>query len=484
MSINIIDKKFNKRKKKKRNEMDLEDYAKKNNLNLDFSFSFGNSPEKAKKLDYFSNSYGSPKFDDSDSNINMMKQNSSSTNNTSIDDENKEKEKKEKKEKLKTKNKFENNFSNEVKEFNLDNNFYNNINNNKNDLYAYSNPNFSNFPKINKKLFTGIKEYYTDIDEKNINNINNIDKNHAKIIMGNYRNYQNALFCNYISNMNFMNMKIYNYNYNIYKLSLNACLQNIKEIEKNLEKTKTDIKNLESTTLQEMILLSQTDKLIPYFTKKTNIPNLESNNIKNSTILKHPYFYQNHNEEIEVNFILYLIEGLFLEENLIKDYILVSLLDRDGYVSLIQLEKHPQISKFKISLERLNEVFKEHRQNEVTETVETFDEILIRNKDWKNIKKKGKLLPSDKIKQNLLNEIGIIKHNKMKKLMGKKSELTQIQDKLYFRYHVLTQNVKQIQSHFSTINNFYNCQTSNFIFNNNNYNIYNNYNGNQRKTDY
>ena len=481
MSINIIDKKFNKRKKKKRNEMDLEDYAKKNNLNLDFSFSFGNSPEKAKKLDYFSNSYGSPKFDDSDSNINLMKQNSSSTNNTSIDDENKEKEKKEKK---KTKNKFENNFSNEVKEFNLNNNFYNNINNNKNDLYAYSNPNFSNFPKINKKLFTGIKEYYTDIDEKNINNINNIDKNHAKIIMGNYRNYQNALFCNYISNMNFMNMKIYNYNYNIYKLSLNACLQNIKEIEKNLEKTKTEIKNLESTTLQEMFLLSQTEKLIPYFTKKTNIPNLESNNIKNSTILKHPYFYQNHNEEIEVNFILYLIEGLFLEENLIKDYILVSLLDRDGYVSLIQLEKHPQISKFKISLERLNEVFKEHRQNEVTETVETFDEILIRNKDWKNIKKKGKLLPSDKIKQNLLNEMGIIKHNKMKKLMGKKSELTQIQDKLYFRYHVLTQNVKQIQSHFSTINNFYNCQTSNFIFNNNNYNIYNNYNGNQRKTDY
>ena len=481
MSINIIDKKFNKRKKKKRNEMDLEDYAKKNNLNLDFSFSFGNSPEKAKKLDYFSNSYGSPKFDNSDSNINLMKQNSSSTNNTSIDDENKEKEKKEKQ---KTRNKFENNFSNEVKEFNLDNNFYNNINNNKNDLYAYSNPNFSNFPKINKKLFTGIKEYYTDIDEKNINNINNIDKNHAKIIMGNYRNYQNALFCNYISNMNFMNMKIYNYNYNIYKLSLNACLQNIKEIEKNLEKTKTEIKNLESTTLQEMILLSQTEKLIPYFTKKTNIPNLESNNIKNSTILKHPYFYQNHNEEIEVNFILYLIEGLFLEENLIKDYILVSLLDRDGYVSLIQLEKHPQISKFKISLERLNEVFKEHRQNEVTETVETFDEILIRNKDWKNIKKKGKLLPSDKIKQNLLNEMGIIKHNKMKKLMGKKSELTQIQDKLYFRYHVLTQNVKQIQSHFSTINNFYNCQTSNFIFNNNNYNIYNNYNGNQRKTDY
>ena len=33
MSINIIDKKFNKRKKKKRNEMDLEDYIKKNQVN-------------------------------------------------------------------------------------------------------------------------------------------------------------------------------------------------------------------------------------------------------------------------------------------------------------------------------------------------------------------------------------------------------------------------------------------------------------------
>ena len=318
-----------------------------------------------------------------------------------------------------------------------------------------------------------MKEYYTKIEEKNINNI---DKNHAKIIMGNFRNYQNALFCNYISNMNFMNMKIYNYNFNIYKLNLKTCLQNIKEIEKNIETTLNQINSLENTTLEDMILSAQHDKLISYLKKMTNIPNLESNNIKQSTILKHPHFYQDHNEEIQVNFILNFIEGLFLEENLIKDYILVKLLNRDGYVSLNQLETHPQLVKSKISLEHLNKVFKEHRQNEVTETVETFDEILIRNKDWKNIKRKGKLVP-DKIKQNLLNEMGIVKHNEMKKLMGKKSELAQIQDKLYFRYHVLTQNVKQIQSHFNRVNNFYNCQTNNFIFNNNN--IYNNYNYNQ-----
>ena len=477
MSINIIDKKFNKRKKKKRNEMDLEDYLKKNNMHLDFSFEYGNSPEKRKKLDSYSNSHGSPKFEDSDSNNNLVKQNSYSTNNTSIDDENKEKDKKEKQ---KIKNKFENDFTNEVKEFNLNNNFYinNNINNvnnnNKNDFYIYSNQYYySNFPRINKRFLTGVKEYYTDIDEKNINNI---DKNHAKIIMGNFRNYQNALFCNYMSNMNFMNMKIYNYNFNIYKLNLKTCLQNIKEIEKNIETTLNQINSLENTTLEDMILSAQHDKLISYLKKMTNIPNLESNNIKQSTILKHPHFYQDHNEEIQVNFILNFIEGLFLEENLIKDYILVKLLNRDGYVSLNQLETHPQLVKSKISLEHLNKVFKEHRQNEVTETVETFDEILIRNKDWKNIKRKGKLVP-DKIKQNLLNEMGIVKHNEMKKLMGKKSELAQIQDKLYFRYHVLTQNVKQIQSHFNRVNNFYNCQTNNFIFNNNN--IYNNYNYNQ-----
>ena len=105
MSINIIDKKFNKRKKKKRNEMDLEDYLKKNNMHLDFSFEYGNSPEKRKKLDSYSNSHGSPKFEDSDSNNNLVKQNSYSTNNTSIDDENKEKDKKDKQ---KIKNKFEN----------------------------------------------------------------------------------------------------------------------------------------------------------------------------------------------------------------------------------------------------------------------------------------------------------------------------------------------------------------------------------------
>ena len=66
--------------------------------------------------------------------------------------------------------------------------------------------------------------------------------------------------------------------------------------------------------------------------------------------------------------------------------------------------------------------------------------------------------------------------------MGKKSELAQMQDRLYFGYHVMTQRAKQLQSHFNTINNIYNYQNNNFIFKNNN--IYNNYNNNQYRFGY
>ena len=205
--------------------------------------------------------------------------------------------------------------------------------------------------------------------------------------------------------------------------------------------------------------------------KKTNISNIVINNIKFCTQLKHPYFYTNHNEEIRVKFILYLVEGLFFEENLVQDYTLINLLDRDGYASLTQLEKHPQLIYSKINLDSLKPVFLEHRQNEVTETVETFDDILIRNKEWKSIKKKGKL-DTKKIEQNLLNEVGKIKLAKIQNLIGRKSELVQIQDKLYFHYHVMTQRIKQFQSHFNMINNIYSYQTNNFIFKSNN--VYNN----------
>ena len=70
--------------------------------------------------------------------------------------------------------------------------------------------------------------------------------------------------------------------------------------------------------------------------------------------------------------------------------------------------------------------------------------------------------------------------------MGRKSELVQIQDKLYFHYHVMTQRNKQFQSHFNTINNIYNNQINNFISKNNS--VYNNnymfFNNNPKKFGY
>ena len=466
MSMNKIDKKFNKRKNRKKKEMFLEDYAKENNINLNLSINYGSSPEKTNKSDTQSNSQDSNKFDDYDinknklrTNLNLKKYNSASTNNSSTDDDIKEKDKCENKfEKVHMKNVI-NPLDNRVKEFQLNDKTYDH----NNEYYIYSTLNNA---KINKRLFNGVKQYYTNIGENNNNNFINIDNSQAKIYI---RNYQNACLNNYL---NTMNMKIYCYNDYIYKYNLNNCLQKIKEIEKTLDTLKSQITLLENQTLHDMILSSQMTNLINYIKKKTNISNIDNNNIKFCNQPEHPYFYTNHNEEIRVKFILYLIEGLFFEEHLTHDYTLLNLLDRDGYASLTKLEKHPQLVYSKISIDSLKPVFLEHRQNEVTETVETFDDILIRNKDWKNIKRKGKL-ETRKIEQNLLNEMGKIKLAKIQNLMGRKSELIQIQDKLYFRYHVMTQQIKQFQSHFNKINNFYNYQ-ANIFKNNNVYNVYNN----------
>ena len=465
MSMNKIDKKFNKRKNRKKKEMFLEDYAKENNINLNLSINYGSSPEKTNKSDTQSNSQDSNKFDDYDinknklrTNLNLKKYNSASTNNSSTDDDIKEKDKCENKfEKVHMKNVI-NPLDNRVKEFQLNDKSYDY----NNEYYIYSTLNNA---KNNKRLFNGVKQYYTNIGENN-NNFINIDNSQAKIYI---RNYQNACLNNYL---NTMNMKIYCYNDYIYKYNLNNCLQKIKENEKTLDTLKSQITLLENQTLHDMILSSQMTNLINYIKKKTNISNIDNNNIKFCNQPEHPYFYTNHNEEIRVKFILYLIEGLFFEEHLTHDYTLLNLLDRDGYASLTKLEKHPQLVYSKISIDSLKPVFLEHRQNEVTETVETFDDILIRNKDWKNIKRKGKL-ETRKIEQNLLNEMGKIKLAKIQNLMGRKSELIQIQDKLYFRYHVMTQQIKQFQSHFNKINNFYNYQ-ANIFKNNNVYNVYNN----------
>ena len=481
MSINIIDKKNNKRKKKKRNEMPLEEYVEKNHLNLNLSINYENSPEKEIKSDTNSNSNESPKFEKyyinksySRLNPKLMKQNSNSTNNSSTDDDIKEKDKdfiNNKFEKAFMQTKISNNINKGIKEYKQNNN--NNYNNN---CYTYPNQNVVN---MNKNLYIGVKEYYTNIDENNNNNLNRIDKAHANIYIN---NYQNIMMNNYLTNMN---LKYY-ICINSYKCNITFYSQKIKEIEKNLEETKKEIKLMENTTLSSMLMENQRNKLIDYIKKKINITTSDNNDIKFCQNLNHPYYYTNHDEEIRVKKVLFLIEGLFLEDHLKKNYFLIQYLNRDGYATLTQLEKCLQKIELEVDYDFLKKVFMEHRQNEVTETVETFDDILIRNKDWKNIRKRNQL-DYKKIEQNLLNEVGQLKIMKIKNLIGKKSELVQIKDRLCFQYHVNIQRLKECQANFNINNNniynIYNNLNNYFYFKNNN--IYNNnYTCNQKRFNY
>jgi hypothetical protein len=291
-------------------------------------------------------------------------------------------------------------------------------------------------------------------------------------------------------------MKLSNYLF-ITKQNLNYIAQRLAEINKKIDDAQKELKEFENQTALSMILSNQRNNLINYMKKKANISEIENNDIKFCTNLKHPYYYPDHKEEIKVKSVLFLIEGLFLEEYMTKDYILIQYLDRDGYASLTQLIEHPQIVKFQIDLDILRKVFLEHRQNEVTETVETFDDILIRNKDWRNIKKKYNL-NHQKIEANLLSDMSKIRLTKIQNLMGKKSEMVQIRDKLLFQRHVNNQRLKEYQNNLNINNknilninnnlfNYYITRNNNIynnnIFNNNNFN-YNNYNNSQNNFGY
>ena len=521
MSINIIDKKSNKKKKKKRNEIPFEEYAEKNNIKIGFLYEDEKSPEKLKKSDSNSNSIGSPKFENyyinksySRLDINMKKKNSASTNNSSSDDDIKEKEKDKKVlDYNSTYNKFEKAFMqtkilNSIKKGNNEyKQNYNKVNNNRiNQNFTFNNtctnfyPN-QNFINVNnnQNLLPGIKLYYTNIDQNNTNNMNiRLDKGHMNVYL---QNYQKIAMNNYMNMNNMNNMNNMKLLY-ISKQNLNTIEKKLNEVNKLIEDAIKEIKSLQDQTSYSIIISIQRNNLINYMKKKANISTIENNDIKFCTNLKHPYYYTNHNEEIKVKSVLFLIEGLFLEEYLVKDYILIQYLDRDGYASLTQLKEHPQIVEFQIDLELLRKVFMEHRQNEVTETVETFDDILIRNKDWRNIKKKYNL-DSQKIQANLLSDMSKIRLTKIQNLMGKKSEMAQIKDKLLFQRHINNQRLKEYQNNLNTNNNniinmnnnlFNYITRNNIIYNNNiynnnnnynyNYNNYNNYTNNQNNFGY
>ena len=460
-------KKINKKKKKKRNEISLEEYAKENNLSINIGLKDEEddddedinekNPKKSNYLVYHSNIINDKKnetpkkknnFKNNNNlnwkkteienykyksytnlNVPFQKQSSESTNNSSLEEDN--------------------------KMYNNDNNITKIIKNAINENKDYK---ISNAIKNTKILDSFKKNSYYSYNPYNINiNFNNkINLNSIYYINNNLNNIDLFKACKYTLT----------YNYYLYS-------DKLKNIQKDLNEVEKEIQKLNSKTPYEFFLMKQKDELINYiYIKNPNLINDNNNNKIIDTNIKetpeHQFFYSNHEEEIQINNVLYLIEGLFNENNLKKDFNLLNMLDRDGFASLSQLEKHPQIMLCGISKIHLNTVFSEHRENEITETVETFDDILIRNKNWRKIKKK--ISNIDEIKKNEINK----KEIEMKTIREKKQNLLNMKGKILYKYQINNMNVQQKMNEIQFNN--YNIYNNNFNMFNNIYNnnVYNN----------
>jgi hypothetical protein len=486
-NIEKAKKKKGKGKTKGAKGMPIEDYARKNNLSLDVNLTYENDeeePKKNKKSNYLiyqeniiiNRKNETPKknkdiSDKSDNNrkeleidynssrslnLEWHKQVSASTNNSSIDDENKNNNKEKKKNII-------------IKNLNNVNNIINEKNS-SNIINAMTNPKINLGYKKKINILIKLNNFYIN------NNNYNYNYNNMNLINYNYQYNNNVKSFNYLLT----------YYYYYYRDKLKNVQTNINDLEKQ-------IKTLENKTLSEMILSFQKTDLVNFLKKKTkdliNDNNISLKNEKEEKNPEHPYFYTNHNEEIQIKNVLYLIEGLFYEDNLKKDYYLLNMLNRDGYASLKQLEKHPQLSMCKIAEVHLKTVFSEHRDNEVTETVETFDDILIRNKNWIKIKKEANDI--ENIKRFNINSMKNIKNYQMQKLLDKKQNLLNIKGEILNQYQLnyfnLQQKMNEFQIKFNNniynnynnniYNNNYNNNFPNFIYNNNN--VYNTFYNNK-----
>lgn len=179
-----------------------------------------------------------------------------------------------------------------------------------------------------------------------------------------------------------------------------------------------------------------------------------------------PYFYHSHKEEVQTKNVLFLIEGLFSEENIEQDFYLLNILNRDGYASLKELPNHPQLKNYKIKNEHLITVFSEHRDNEITETVETFNDIIIRNKKWIQLKKK---IPH--INQVMNDSLGKIKNNidiQIKQLMFFRDNFVNKMTCLCSQYQINQINIQQKINGLNeeNIKNFYRLYLANLEKNN------------------
>ena len=477
-------KKINKKRKKKRNEMTIEDYEKQHNIKVKISLKYEDDNQQLEPNNIKSNYYIYQ------SNIN---------NNKKYDEY-----------KLKNNKKNINNIS--QKEIETDD-YLHNSNNSLNIVFhtkeSASTNNSSFDENKNNNNEKNVYKMKNDVNEnKNIkkNNYNNNYVNNQKdYYLYNKNNVNNNFNYNYFVNNKlnenfFIKNNNYIFNMNLYKLNnmisnnFYVHLDKIKTNKIKLNDVEKEIKALEKKTPFDIFLNEQSNILIKYINQKNkilinnnhiNLENKNENKEKDSP--DHPYFYTNHSEETQIKNILYLIEGLFREENIKQDFTLLIMLNRDGYASLTQLEKHPQLSNCKISESHLKTVFSEHRENEITETVETFDNILIRNKNWVKIKKEIDNIDNiEKIKEKTLDNMNNFKENEMKKLLDKKRNFLNIQGDILYQYQVNNCNIQQKinELRFNYNNMYINTYNNNFnnifnIYNNNN--IYSNfYNSNKR----
>jgi len=523
MIDDCIKKRVNKKRKKKHNEMYLDDYAKKNNIDININFKYEDETEdRIKNIENSNNSNLQYEFHNKNS------QNVETPKNKirKYKDENKDSRKEsETEDYIYNSNKSGNLFSQKQGSFstinssidddkNNNNTNTNNNNNNSssiinNDINSGSNKKYNNFinnnlserekriaeiikNKINDSYEEGIrnkianaiknlkiKEYKMNNDNKifpSNNNFNNnininypLNNNYNRILFNknNNFNYINFYKYNFQNKNNIYNINYINYlissNYNNYRKSL---LLN----KNNLNKIQEQISLLEGRDVNDIYLFNQLNKIFAYIKSKTKeLDTNKKNDEKEGP--EHPYFYMNHLEEIQIKNVLFLIEGIFLEENLKKDFNLLRILNREGYASLKQLEKHPLIIKCNnISKEHLKTVFSEHRENEVTETVETFDDILIRNRKWKHIKKEiGDINELEKL---CMDDIEKNKKSQIDKLLEKKKKIEENNKNLLLQYKINDCSLQQNKMKFLQFNYNYNYNICyNNIYNNNVYGL-------------
>ena len=459
------------KKKKKRKEMPLEDYAKKYNINIKISFKFEDDTEQ------FDETFLKSNFSIYQSNLNCAKNNDSlkiKKNNIKGNDLNKrelELEEGHSSTSLNIAYKTRASASTNNSSFEE-----NKINNNEKNEPKKNNQLVPDNIKHNDETLSYNNKYQ---DRKEYNNFN----------INNNSNY-NPYFVNNNFNRNFyLNNYIYKFNINLYNyncmLKANYYLYfNKFKINKNyLKEIEIQINALEKKSLLDMFLLKQSAEIINYIKTNKNLINTNISNIDNNQENKekenpeHPYFYTNHYEEIQIKNVLYLIEGLFNKDNLVKDFNLLIMLNRDGYASLSQLEKHPQVKLCGVTESHLKTVFSEHRGNEITETVETFDDILIRNKGWVKIKKE--INDIEEIKKKVLDSMRNLKEIEMKNLLEKKRNYLNIEGDILYQYQVSNYNIQQKMNELRfNFNNIYNNNFNDNIFNNN---VYNNFYNNNRR---